>query len=259
MINTAIKAANSASKILIENFGKITSEDIVEKKRNDFLTFVDEKAEETIIKILRTAFPDHSILAEESGFNKQESDFEWIIDPLDGTKNYISGIPVFSIAIALRHKDQMQIGVILDPVRNEIFSAERGKGAFLNGNKIQVSDRKSLENCLLATGFPFKQKEVLPQYINAFEEIFNQSSGMRRMGSAAIDLAYVAAGRVEGFWEFGLSPWDMAAGSLIVEEAGGMVTDFRGNDSYLTNGCFTATNGHIHQDLIHIIQKHFSQ
>jgi myo-inositol-1(or 4)-monophosphatase len=259
MINIAIQAAKSASKILIENFGKITSDDIVEKKRNDFLTFVDEEAEKAILKILQEAYPDHSFLAEESGFKKQKSDFEWIIDPLDGTKNYISGVPIFSIAIALRQKDQLQLGVVLDPVRNEIFYAQRGEGAYLNGKKIQVSDRHRLEECLLATGFPFKQKEYLSSYVNSFQEIFQQSSGIRRMGSAAIDLAYLAAGRFDGFWEFGLSPWDMAAGSLIILEAGGHVSDFWGQNTYLKNGCFTATNGHIHMKLIQIIQKHFSK
>jgi len=257
MINIAIKAARSASKILTENFGKINSDDIREKKRNDFLTFVDEQAEHTIIEILRASFPDHSILAEESGWKKQNSEYEWFIDPLDGTKNYISGIPIFSISIALRHQDQMLLGVILDPLRNELFHAEKGGGAFLNGKKIQISRRQNLEECLLATGFPFKQKEFLPRYLNCFQEIFQLSSGMRRMGSAAIDLAYVAAGRFDGFWELGLSPWDMAAGSLLIEEAGGNTTDFWGNNSYLTNGYVTATNGHIHQAMLQIIKRHF--
>jgi myo-inositol-1(or 4)-monophosphatase len=259
MINIAINAATSAKKILIENFGKINSEDIKEKKSNDFLTFVDEQAEKTIIEILHDAFPDHSILAEESGWKKQNSEFEWIIDPLDGTKNYISGIPFFSISIALRHSNKIQIGIVLDPTRDELFTAVRDKGAFLNGKRIHISNRKNLEESLLATGFPFKQKESLPLYVKCFQDIFKQSSGMRRMGSAAIDLAYVAVGRFEGFWELGLSPWDMASGSLIIEEAGGRVTDFWGNDSYLTNGYITATNGHIHQNLLQIIQRHFSQ
>ncbi len=257
MINIAINAAKSASKILIENFGKIGSEDVKKKSRNDFLTFVDERAENTIIEILRDAFPDHSILAEESGWQKQNSDYEWIIDPLDGTKNYISGIPIFAVSIALRHHDQLQLGVVLDPVRNELFHAQRDEGAYLNGNRIQVSNRQNLEECLLATGFPFKQKEFLTLYVKCFQNIFHLSSGMRRMGVAAIDLAYVAAGRFDGFWELGLSPWDMAAGSLIIEEAGGKVSDFWDENSHLTSGYITATNGHIHQDMLQIIQRHF--
>jgi len=257
MIDIAIEAAKSASKILTDNFGKISLEDIKEKKQNDFLTFVDEESEDTIIKSILNAFPDHSILAEESGWQKHNSDYEWIIDPLDGTKNYISGIPFFSISIALRHKDQIELGVVLDPVRNELFHAQRGGGAFLNGKKILVSNRENLEDCLLATGFPFKQKQSLPSYVNCFKDIFQQCSGMRRMGSAAIDLAYVAAGRFEGFWELGLSPWDMAAGSIIIVEAGGKITDFWGNNSHLSNGYITATNGHIHQVLNQIIQTYF--
>jgi myo-inositol-1(or 4)-monophosphatase len=257
MINIAIEAAKSASQILTKNFGKIKSEDIKEKDRNDFLTFVDTLAEKTIIDILLDNFPDHSILAEESGWRKQNSEFEWIIDPLDGTKNYISGVPNFSISIALRKNDQILLGVILDPVNNELFTTVKDEGAFLNGNKIRVSNRNQLERCLLGTGFPFKLKELLPQYINSFQDIFQLSSGIRRMGSAAIDLAYVAAGRFDGFWELGLSPWDMAAGSLMIEEAGGKISDFCGENSYINSGYIVATNGHIHEDLIQITRRHF--
>jgi len=257
MINVAIEAAKSASKILNDNFGKISSEDIKEKNKNDFLTYVDEQSENTIINILLHAFPDHSILAEESGVKKHGSDYEWIIDPLDGTKNFISGIPFFSISIGLQYKDQMQLGVVLDPVRNELFHAQRNDGAYLNGNKILVTNRSNLDECLIATGFPFKQKHFLSAYVKCFEDIFQQSSGIRRMGSAALDLAYVAAGRFDGFWELGLSPWDMAAGSIIIEEAGGTISDFWGKNSYLTSGMVTATNKHIHQVMNQIIQRHF--
>jgi len=257
MINVAIEAAKSASKILNDNFGKISSEDIKEKNKNDFLTYVDEQSENTIINILLHAFPDHSILAEESGVKKHGSDYEWIIDPLDGTKNFISGIPFFSISIGLQYKDQMQLGVVLDPVRNELFHAQRNDGAYLNGNKILVTNRSNLDECLIATGFPFKQKHFLSAYVKCFEDIFQQSSGIRRMGSAALDLAYVAAGRFDGFWELGLSPWDMAAGSIIIEEAGGTISDFWGNNSYLTSGNVTAANKHIHQVMNQIIQRYF--
>jgi len=257
MIDIAINAAKSASKILIDNFGKISSADIRKKNRNDFLTFVDEQSENTIIKILLNAFPDHSILAEESGWQKHNSDYEWIIDPLDGTKNYISGIPIFCISIALRHKDHIELGVVFDPVRNELFHAQKGEGAYLDGIRIQVSNRQQLDECLLATGFPFKQKQSLQTYVKCFQDIFQQSSGMRRMGSAAIDLAYVAAGRFDGFWELGLSPWDIAAGSIIIEEAGGKISDFWGENSQLTSGFIAATNGHIHTALIQIIRQHF--
>ena len=258
MIKTAINAAKSASKILIENFGKIKSEDIKEKERNDFLTFVDTSAEKMIIEILLSNYPDHSVLAEETGWQKQNSVYQWIIDPLDGTKNYISGVPNFSISIALRQSDQIILGVILDPMKNELFTVEKYKGAFLNNQKIQVSNEPQMLKCLIGTGFPFKLKEHLPTYLKCFHDIFQQSSGVRRMGSAAIDLAYVASGRFAGFWEMGLSPWDMAAGSLMIEEAGGQISDFWGGDSYLESGYIVASNRHIHQKMVESTSKHFA-
>ena len=259
MLNLAIEAAKSASEILLENFGKITSQDIREKSKNDFLTYVDEKTENKIIEIIHDAFPEHSILAEESGLRDQESDYEWIIDPLDGTKNYISGIPLYAISIALRHKNSIEIGVILDPVKNDLFYAQKNEGAFLNGDRIIVSKKMQLGDSLLGTGFPFKLKKFLPTYLKCFQDIFYQCIGMRRMGAAAIDLAYVAAGHFEGFWELGLSPWDMAAGSLLIREAGGKISDFWGGDSFLESGFIVASNGFIHEDLLKIIQEHFSE
>jgi myo-inositol-1(or 4)-monophosphatase len=259
MLNLAIKAATTAASILRENFGKISPNDIREKSRNDFLTFVDEKTEHKIIEIIRTEFPAHAVLAEESGRYPQKNDYEWIIDPLDGTKNYIAGIPIFAISIALRYKMKIQVGVIYDPMKEELFFAERSKGAFLNRKRIQVSDNDRLENCLLATGFPFKNKQFLPIYMNCFQDLFRHCSGMRRMGAAAIDLAYLAAGRFDGFWEIGLSPWDVAAGALIIEEAGGSISDFWGKASYLNNAYTAASNGKIHNGLLKILQKHFKE
>lgn len=253
MLDTAIKAAKSAADILMENFGKITAKDIREKSKNDFLTHVDELSESKIIEIIHQSFPTHSILAEESGKKDKDSEYEWIIDPLDGTKNFISGIPVFAISIAMRYHDKMELGVIMDPVRKELFTAQRGKGAFLNESAIHVSQRENLSECLCATGFPFKIKEMLPLYLKSFEEIFSHCSGIRRMGAAAIDLAYLAAGRFDGFWELGLSPWDMAAGSIIIEEAGGKITDFWGGNTYLENGNVLATNIQIHEELLNIL------
>ena len=259
MINTAIKAAQSASKILLENFGKIESNDIKEKDKNDFLTFVDEQAESTIIKILKKEFPDHSILAEESGWQKQNRQYEWIIDPLDGTKNYISGIPHFSISIGLCVNKEMMLGIIFDPLKNELFTAQKDKGAYLNEKKIQVSTKHDLLRFLMATGFPFKKKQFLDSYLKSFHEIFTNTSGVRRMGSAAIDLAYVACGRFDGFWEIGLSPWDIAAGAILISEAGGRITDFWGEESFLSNGCIVASNGHKHNRLIEFVKPYFSQ
>jgi myo-inositol-1(or 4)-monophosphatase len=259
MLKLAIKAATTAAGILKENFGKISSNDIREKSLNDFLTFVDEKTEDKIIEIIQKEYPAHSVLAEESGRSDQKSDYEWIIDPLDGTKNFITGIPIFAISIALRYKMNIQMGVIYDPIKDELFFAERNKGAFLNKNRIQVSENDQLENCLLATGFPFKNKKFLPVYMDCFQELFLHCSGMRRMGAAAIDLAYLAAGRFDGFWEIGLSPWDVAAGALIIEEAGGRISDFWGQVSFLKNAYTAASNGKIHDRFLKILQKHFRE
>jgi myo-inositol-1(or 4)-monophosphatase len=258
MLGTAIKAAKSAAEILLENFGKISAIDVREKKKNDFLTFVDEQAEQRIINIIHDSFPDHAILAEESGQQLQNTEFLWIIDPLDGTKNYISGIPVFGISIALKYKDDLILGVVLDPLRNELYWAEKNKGAFLNGKSIKVSINTQLEDCLLATGFPFKYKDHLKNYMTSFEHIFRRVSGVRRMGAACIDLAYLAAGRFDGFWEIGLSPWDVAAGSLIIREAGGKFSDFWGQQDHVFSGYFVASNGIIHKQLINLLQNNFN-
>jgi myo-inositol-1(or 4)-monophosphatase len=257
MIEIAKQAALSAAGILMENFRKITSEHIRVKRKNDFLTYVDERSEHEIIRILHHAFPEHTILAEESGQKEIASEYRWIIDPLDGTKNYISGIPVFSISIALQFKKQIILGVVHDPIHQELFTAERDKGAYLNGQPIRVSPAGNLEDCLFATGFPFKFKNFLPAYMACFEDLFRHISSARRMGSAAIDLAYVATGRFEAFWELGLNPWDCAAGSLLVAEAGGTVTDFWGQDHFLDNSYIVASNGKIHAPALAIIQKHF--
>jgi myo-inositol-1(or 4)-monophosphatase len=259
MLSLAIKAAKAASVILMDNFGKIDSRDIVEKGKNDFLTFVDEASEQKIIEIIHEVHPNHAILAEESGLNKKISDFEWIIDPLDGTKNYITGIPLFAISIALRIKGSLELGVVIDPVRNDLFHAQRGKGAYLNDHKVQVTQRSDMSECLIATGFPFKKKQFLSDYLACFNDIFTQSSGARRMGAAAIDLAYIAAGKFDAFWEIGLSPWDIAAGSLLIEEAGGKLSDFWGNNQYLESGHIVASNGLIHNHLQKTIQNHFPE
>ena len=256
-LETAIRAAKSGADILMESFGKITQKDIREKQLNDFLTYVDEKAEKKIIDVIRQTFPEHGFLAEESGKSDALTEYQWIIDPLDGTKNYISGIPVFAISIALRAKDQIIVGVVHDPVRNEMFYAEKDQGAFLNDQTIRINLTGELEKSLLATGFPFRYKSVLSNYMDCFEDIFRHSSGARRMGAAALDLAYVACGRFEGFWELGLKPWDVAAGSLIITEAGGYISDFWDKSDYLFNSYVTATNGKIHAELLNIIKKHF--
>jgi myo-inositol-1(or 4)-monophosphatase len=257
MLTIAKEAATTAAKILKENFRKITSAHIRVKSKNDFLTYVDETSEKKIIEIIHKNFPDHEIFAEETGLKKQDSHYRWIIDPLDGTKNYISGIPIFSISIALQYKNEIILGVVYDPVQNEMFHAEKNKGAFLNGNPIKVNSKTDLENSLLATGFPFKYKKYLPLYMDCFEDLFLHCTSIRRLGSAALDLAYVAAGRFEGFWELGLSPWDIAAGAIIIKEAGGTISDFWKNDHYLNNTFVVASNSLIHNQFLAVIQKYF--
>lgn len=257
MIEIAKTAALSAANIIMNHYGTLKTSDIREKRRNDFLTFVDETSEKEIIRIIKNTFPDHTVLAEESGSSGKDDSYRWIIDPLDGTKNYICNIPIFSISIALQHLGETILGVVYDPVHDEFYTAEKGKGAFLNGHTIKVNQQSDLSASLLGTGFPFKYKSYLGKYLECFEDIFSHLSGVRRMGSAAIDLCYVAAGRFEGFWEFGLSAWDMAAGSLIIEEAGGKASDFWAGNDYLDNSFLLATNGYIHEKVLNIIQKHF--
>jgi len=257
MIKTAQKAAKEAGKILLEHYGKVSSDAIRKKMANDFISFVDEQSEQKIMSILKNQFPGHGFLAEESGIKDHKADFQWIIDPLDGTTNYLKGIPVYCISIALRHKTDLVLGVIYDPLRNEMFYAEKGKGAFLNEEKISVTTTNILTESFIATGFPFKIKHFLDKYQMVFKDVFSETIGMRRMGSAAIDLAYVAAGRFDGFWEIGLSPWDVAAGAVIIHEAGGTVTDFWNNNKFLFNNYLLASNGRIHQKVLKILQRQF--
>ncbi len=257
MIAIAKQAALDAGEILLQHFGNIPEEMIRRKSQNDFLSFVDEESERVIIETIRSRYPQHSFLAEEGGSIESESPYRWIIDPLDGTKNYLSGIPVFAVSIALEYKGELVLGVIYDPVHNEMFIAERGKGAWLNDRRLQVSTKSGLQESLIATGFPFKAKQFLPQYLKAFEEIFTRAIGIRRAGAAAIDLAWLAAGRFDGFWELGLQPWDVAAGAVLIREAGGEISDFWGGEGFLFNHYLMAGNKSVHKELTGILPKHF--
>ncbi len=257
MIEIAIKAALEASKILKENFGKITSSQIDLKRQFDFVTFVDKSAEQTIIKVIKDEYPQHKFYAEES--DKDESGgYRWIIDPLDGTTNYIHGYPVYSISIALEYNKKIILGVIYDPSRDELFTAEKGKGATLNGKTIKVSNISDPSLSLLTTGFPFRSKNVLELYQESFRQLFHKVSGIRRMGSVALDFSYLACGRCEGFWEIGLSPWDIAAGYLIVKEAGGLMTDFAGDDCPVWTGNVIASNGQLHETILRVVKDVFA-
>lgn len=257
ILETALEAAKQAGAILMAHWQKVEKREIRKKSATDFLSFVDEASEKKIIEIIHNTFPEHSILAEESGANRKKTDYRWIIDPLDGTKNYLNGIPVFAVSIAVEYKNEVIIGVIYDPVHKEMFWAEKEKGAFLNGKPISVSQNKKLGESLIATGFPFKTKHLLNTYLTVFKNIFTQSIGARRLGAAAMDLAYIACGRFDGFWEVGLKPWDVAAGALIIREAGGKVTDFWEQDHFIHNSYIIATNSHIHLQLSTIIREQF--
>ncbi|THB67606.1 MAG: inositol-1-monophosphatase [Gammaproteobacteria bacterium] len=252
LLNTAVKAARRAGNIIVRNYERADSVKISQKKDNDFVTEVDIFAENEIKDILKTAYPDHAILAEESG-RDGNNDFLWIIDPLDGTTNFAHQFPHFAVSVALQVKGKLEHAVIYDPIKQELFTASNGGGAFLDGRRLRVKNRKNLQGALIGTGFPFKNKEILDQYIDTFKDIFSESAGVRRAGAASLDLAYVAAGRLDGFWEAGLKPWDIAAGALLVIEAGGVVTDFSGNGGYLDSGNTVAGNIKLHNELINKI------
>ena len=256
-LNIAVRAARSAGNVIIRNLGKLDTLAIHTKDRNDFVTEVDRQAEQEIIYVLRKAFPGHGILAEESGVQEGD-DYQWIIDPLDGTTNFLHGFPQFAVSIAMRHKGRMEHGVIYDPLRQELFTATRGGGAMLNDQRIRVTKRKTLEGSLLGTGFPFKSQQHLDAYLDMFRALFPQTAGIRRAGSAALDLAYVASGRLDGFWEIGLSIWDMAAGVLLIQEAGGLSSDFTGGNDHLESGNIVAGNPKLFAEILKTIRPYVS-
>jgi len=255
MLNIAVRAARNAGKIITKYANRVDTLTISTKARNDFVTDVDKQAEEEIISVIRRAYPDHGFLAEESGTHGDQDEFVWVIDPLDGTTNFVRGFPQFAVSIALKHKGRLDQAVVYDPVRDELFTASRGNGAQLNNHKLRVTNQKKLEGALLGTGFPFRQQEYLDAYMEMFKVLFPDTAGIRRAGSAALDLAYVAAGRLDGFWEFGLSEWDMAAGVLLIKEAGGITTNFRGDDTYLQTGNIIAGTPQIHHAIMRRIQN----
>ena len=257
MLNTAVKAARRAGGIINRATRNLDIVAFKEKAANDFVSEVDREAEQSIIRTLREAYPDHSILAEESGASGQ-SDYQWIIDPLDGTTNFIHGFPQYAVAIALMHKGTITQAVVYDPGRNELFTASRGRGAFVNDQRMRVSKRVNLKSALIGTGFPFRQLEHLEAYLGILRDIMRNTAGIRRTGSAALDLAYVAAGRLDGFWEFGLSPWDMAAGALLITEAGGLVGDLRGEASYLDTGNIVAGPPKVFVPLLQTLSPHLT-
>jgi len=237
MLNIAVRAARVAGNIIAQGFEHRDDLMTESKSENDYVTRVDKEAEQAIINKIRQSYPNHSFVAEEGGVIDGDEDFKWIIDPLDGTTNFVRGVPHFAVSIALMHKGRLDQGVVFDPIRNELFTASRGASAQLNGYRIRCSNAKELRGSLLATAFPFKNKEQeLAESLQLFSKVYPLCGDIRRSGSAALDMAYVAAGRLDGYWEKGLKPWDMAAGALLVQEAGGLVTDFNGGHEPMKTG-----------------------
>jgi myo-inositol-1(or 4)-monophosphatase len=252
MKETALQAVNEAGKILKDGLGRVY--EISHKREIDLVTEIDRLSEERIITIIRDQYPGHEILAEEGGKRKGSSMCRWIIDPLDGTTNYAHGYPCFCISIALEENGEVIYGVVYDPTREELFTVEKGKGAKLNGKLIAVSQVEKLTDSLLCTGFPYDIRERKETNLDHFQRFIMKAQAVRRDGAAALDLCYVAMGRFDGFWELKLSPWDMAAGSLMVIEAGGTVSDFAGNDFTLSSSKIVASNGRIHQEMIEVLK-----
>lgn len=255
MTNIAVRAARQAGSVIMRSFSRIDSLTVSEKQANDFVSEVDRNAEKAIIDTLRRAYPNHAILAEESGSHGKD-EFQWIIDPLDGTTNYLHGFPQFAVSIALQHRKRLECAVVYDPVRDEVFTADRGAGALLNDRRLRVTEQKSLKGALIGTGIPFRDQRYIDAYLGMLKTLTLETAGIRRPGSAALDFAYVASGRLDGFWELGLSVWDFAAGALLVQEAGGTVSDIGGGSRHLETGNVIAGNLKVHREMVAAIRPH---
>lgn len=254
----AVKAAREAGKIINRASQDVGSLNVRSKTVNDFVSEVDQAAEQAIIDILKDAYPDHGFLGEESGKTNQDAENIWIIDPLDGTTNFLHNFPCYCVSIALQQKGVLTQAVIYDPVRNDLFTATKGRGAFLNDKRIRVTNRSKLQDGLISTGFPFRDFTHLDTYMGMLKDMIQKTRGIRRPGSAALDLAYVAAGFTDGFFEINLSTWDIAAGGLLVQEAGGIVGDFEGNESWLTTGNIVAANPKVFAQMLQTLAPHLT-
>lgn len=252
ILNIAIRAARSAGALIVRQLERVDSLNVTAKGRNDFVTEVDQRAEQIIIDVIHKAYPDHGILAEESG-QRSGDETVWIIDPLDGTTNFLHNFPHFAVSIAVEHRSRLVQAVVFDPIRQELFTASRGEGAQLDNRRIRVSKKTSMDSALLGTGFPFRELSGLDDYLSTLQAFMPNCAGIRRAGSAALDLAYVAAGRLDGFWEFGLKRWDLAAGVLLIHEAGGFVSDPFGGESYLDCGDIVAGNPKIAKKMLQML------
>ncbi|MBF0146000.1 MAG: inositol monophosphatase [Magnetococcales bacterium] len=257
-INVAIRAARAAGREAMMFFKRRHELNIETKQKNDFVTQADTTVEKEILYQLHKAYPQYGILAEESRHETSSTGWRWIVDPIDGTTNFIHGLPHFAISIALANDHELHAAVIFNPATDELFTAERGRGAFLNGQRLRTTQNHRLDQCLLATGLPVNHPERLHRQLQTIEALVLGSRGIRRLGSAALDLAFVAAGRYDGFWEPALQPWDIAAGILLVTEAGGLVTDFAGNKNILDSGNILAASPQIHRIMLATIQPAWS-
>ncbi|MEJ2565160.1 MAG: inositol-1-monophosphatase [Gammaproteobacteria bacterium] len=257
LLNIAVSAARKAGALISRALERVDTLQVDSKGYNDYVSEVDRRAEQEIIQVIHKAYPHHAILAEESGEHGGD-DSVWIIDPLDGTTNFLHGFPQFSVSIAMRHHGRFEVGVVYDPLRDELFTAVRGSGTQLNGRRLRVSKAKGLDGALIGTGFPFKDQTHVDAYIGMFKALLPRAAGIRRAGSAALDLAYVAAGRLDGFWEIGLKPWDMAAGILLIQEAGGIIGDFRGGPDFFASGNLVTGNPKVYEGLIVAIQPYLT-
>ena len=256
MLNIAVSAARKGGELIIRQLNQLEGLTVTEKGKNDYVSQVDRMAEEAIIEIIHKAHPDHAILGEEGG-RRGEHEFCWIIDPLDGTTNFLHGFPIFSVSVGVAKEGRLEHGVVYDPLRQELFTASRGAGAQLDGRRIRVSNRQKLEGSLIGTGFPYRENtEWLDLYLRMLGSVIDKTAGIRRPGSAALDLCYVAAGRLDGFWEMGLKIWDLAAGTLIIREAGGRISDFEGTDGFLETGNVVAGNPKVYGALSKLLAPH---
>ncbi len=257
MLTIAVKAARRAGNLIHRAADNLDHLTVTKKSHSDYVSEVDKAAERIIISTLLEAYPDHAILAEESGA-QGDSEYVWIIDPLDGTTNFLHGFAQYAVSIALLHKGVLTQAVIYDPTKNDLFTATRGRGAYLNDHRLRVSKRTELADCLIGTGFPYTKFEHLDAYMGILRDMMQKTSGLRRPGSAALDLAYTAAGRYDGFFETGLNSWDIAAGCLLITEAGGLVGDLQGNDSYLKSGNLCAASPKIFAQMLQVIAPHLT-
>ncbi len=254
MLNIAIRAARAAGDLIVREIDRIDDIGFDSKGENDFVTDVDKGAEQVIINTIHQSYPEHAFLAEESG-QSGDSEFVWIIDPLDGTTNFMHGFPHYAVSIALQHRGRLDQAVIYDPLRQELFTASRGKGAQLNNRKIRVTSKRELKGTLLGTGFPFREGQDIEVFLESFRRLYPHVAGIRRAGSAALDLAYVACGRLDGFWEYNLNAWDIAAGALLVQEAGGINSELTGGTDYMQSGNIISANPKILKAMLQQLMK----